>query len=178
MQENLTLYPKFVVSQNDLENGTRDTYYSEDCDPMMPVVFVAEEGLSKDDLLGRISWEALTGELPEDFTFFADGENYTLTPVGGYEEGCLYRVTIPEGMSFADLDEEVLEYTFRIHKDDSVIVELSDSIKYVNRDDMLEGGTDNTFAMTAEQAEKYAFAVGDVLCMGCLLYTSDAADEL
>lgn len=25
---------------------------------------------------------------------------------------------------------------------------------------------DNTFAMTAEQAEKYAFAVGDVLCMG------------
>lgn len=166
VQENLTLYPKFVVSQNDLENGTRDTYYSEDCDPMMPVVFVAEEGLSKDDLLGRISWEALTGELPEDFTFFADGENYTLTPVGGYEEGCLYRVTIPEGMSFADLDEEVLEYTFRIHKDDSEIVELSDSIKYVNRDDMLEGGTDNTFAMTAEQAEKYAFAVGDVLCMG------------
>ena len=54
--------------------------------------------LSKDDLLGRISWEALTGELPEDFTFSADGENYTLTPVGGYEEGCLYRVTIPEGM--------------------------------------------------------------------------------
>lgn len=127
---------------------------------MMPVVFVAEEGLSKDDLLGRISWEALTGELPEDFTFFSDGENYTLTPVGGYEEGCLYRVTIPEGMSFADLDEEVLEYTFRIHKDDSEIVELSDSIKYVNRDDMLEGGTDNTFAMTAGEAEKYAFALG------------------
>lgn len=81
----------------------------------MSITLISDEEITTENLMQYVTIYAFTGDVPNSFNVTKTGDNeYTLTPVTAYDEGCKYRMTVVEGIRFKGLEDSVREYTFKI----------------------------------------------------------------
>lgn len=176
INEDMTVYASFVESADDFKSGVRTTYYVEDCAEYQPITLICDEEITANNVWEYITLFAYTGDTPENFVVTSnEKDEYTLVPETAYTAGCMYRMTAGEGVTFKGLDDTVNEYTFKIFKEESNIVEVRDNIKYLDKTKLIATENINEYMLSAEYFEENALAVGDVLCIdnGTKNFTED-----
>lgn len=176
INEDMTVYASFVESADDFKSGVRTTYYVEDCAEYQPITLICDEEITADNVWEYITLFAYTGDTPENFVVTSnEKDEYTLVPETAYTAGCMYRMTAGEGVTFKGLDDTVNEYTFKIFKEESNIVEVKDNIKYLDKTKLIATENINEYMLSAEYFEENALAVDDVICIdnGTKNFTED-----
>lgn len=176
VNEDMTLYASFEDSADDFQSGVRTTYYVEDYAEYQPITLICDDEITANNVWEYITLFAYTGDTPENYVVTSNAENeYTLVPETAYTAGCMYRMTAGEGVTFKGLDDTVNEYTFKIFKEESNIVEVKDNIKYLDKTKLTATDNINEYVVSAEYFEENALAVGDVLCIdnGTKNFTED-----
>lgn len=166
INEDMTVYASFVESADDFQSGVRTTYYVEDCAEYQPITFICDEEITADNVWEYITLFAYTGDTPENFVVTSnEKDEYTLVPETAYTAGCMYRMTAGEGVTFKGLDDTVNEYTFKIYKEQTNIIEVRDNIKYLDKAKLFATDKTDEYMVQADYFEENSLAVGDVLCI-------------
>lgn len=176
INEDMTVYASFVESADDFQSGVRTTYYVEDCAEYQPITLICDEEITANNVWEYITLFAYTGDTPENFVVTSnEKDEYTLVPETAYTAGCMYRMTAGEGVTFKGLDDTVNEYTFKIFKEESNIVEVKDNIKYLDKTKLTATENINEYMVSAEYFEENSLAVDDVICIdnGTKNFTED-----
>lgn len=176
INEDMTVYASFVESADDFQSGVRTTYYVEDCAEYQPITLICDEEITANNVWEYITLFAYTGDTPENFVVTSnEKDEYTLVPETAYTAGCMYRMTAGEGVTFKGLDDTVNEYTFKIYKEQTNIIEVRDNIKYLDKTKLIATENINEYMLSAEYFEENSLAVGDVLCIdnGTKNFTED-----
>lgn len=166
INEDMTVYASFVESVDDFQSGVRTTYYVEDCAEYQPITLICDEEITADNVWEYITLFAYTGDTPENFVVTSnEKDEYTLVPETAYTAGCMYRMTAGEGVTFKGLDDTVNEYTFKIYKEQTNIIEVRDNIKYLDKAKLFATDKTDEYMVQADYFEENSLAVGDVLCI-------------
>lgn len=166
INEDMTVYASFVESADDFQSGVRTTYYVEDCAEYQPITLICDEEITADNVWEYITLFAYTGDTPENFVVTSnEKDEYTLVPETAYTAGCMYRMTAGEGVTFKGLDDTVNEYTFKIYKEQTNIIEVMDNIKYLDKAKLFATDKTDEYMVQADYFEENSLAVGDVLCI-------------
>lgn len=166
INEDMTVYASFVESADDFQSGVRTTYYVEDCAEYQPIALICDEEITADNVWEYITLFAYTGDTPENFVVTSnEKDEYTLVPETAYTAGCMYRMTAGEGVTFKGLDDTVNEYTFKIYKEQTNIIEVRDNIKYLDKAKLFATDKTDEYMVRADYFEENSLAVGDVLCI-------------
>lgn len=166
INEDMTVYASFVESADDFQSGVRTTYYVEDCAEYQPITLICDEEITADNVWEYITLFAYTGDTPESFVVTSnEKDEYTLVPETAYTAGCMYRMTAGEGVTFKGLDDTVNEYTFKIYKEQTNIIEVRDNIKYLDKAKLFATDKTDEYMVQADYFEENSLAVGDVLCI-------------
>ncbi len=166
VNEDITLYASFIDSIDNFNSAETTTYYVEDCAENYPITLICDEEITADNVWQYITLFAYTGDTPENYVVSSNGENeYTLVPETPYSKGCMYVMTVNEGVTFKDLDDTVDEYTFKIFKEESNIVELHDGIKYLDKTKLTATENINEYIVSADYFEANSLAIDDVICI-------------
>lgn len=166
INEDMTVYASFVESVDDFQSGVRTTYYVEDCAEYQPITLICDEEITADNVWEYITLFAYTGDTPENFVVTSnEKDEYTLVPETAYTAGCMYRMTAGEGVTFKGLDDTVNEYTFKIYKEQTNIIEVRDNIKYLDKAKLFATDKIDEYMVQADYFEENSLAVGDVLCI-------------
>lgn len=166
INEDMTVYASFVESADDFQSGVRTTYYVEDCAEYQPITLICDEEITADNVWEYITLFAYTGDTPENFVVTSnEKDEYTLVPETAYTAGCMYRMTAGEGVTFKGLDDTVNEYTFKIYKEQTSIIEVRDNIKYLDKAKLFATDKTDEYMVQADYFEENSLAVGDVLCI-------------
>jgi len=166
INEDMTVYASFVESADDFQSGVRTTYYVEDCAEYQPITLICDEEITADNVWEYITLFAYTGDTPENFVVTSnEKDEYTLVPETAYTAGCMYRMTAGEGVTFKGLDDTVNEYTFKIYKEQTNIIEARDNIKYLDKAKLFATDKTDEYMVQADYFEENSLAVGDVLCI-------------
>lgn len=166
INEDMTVYASFVESADDFQSGVRTTYYVEDCAEYQPITLICDEEITADNVWEYITLFAYTGDTPENFVVTSnEKDEYTLVPETTYTAGCMYRMTAGEGVTFKGLDDTVNEYTFKIYKEQTNIIEVRDNIKYLDKAKLFATDKTDEYMVQADYFEENSLAVGDVLCI-------------
>lgn len=166
INEDMTVYASFVESADDFQSGVRTTYYVEDCAEYQPITLICDEKITADNVWEYITLFAYTGDTPENFVVTSnEKDEYTLVPETAYTAGCMYRMTAGEGVTFKGLDDTVNEYTFKIYKEQTNIIEVRDNIKYLDKAKLFATDKTDEYMVQADYFEENSLAVGDVLCI-------------
>lgn len=166
VNEDTTLYASYVDSDDNFQLNKPSTYYAEDQSEKLAITLISDSEITADNLFDFISLRALTGEVPDKFIVTANGNEYTFIPESSYTAGCLYRMTVNDGVTIKGVGEEVTEYTFRIYKPESNILELNNEVKYLDKDKLI--ATDSEFEYIASKSyyNEQSLKVGDTVCLG------------
>lgn len=176
INEDMTVYASFVESADDFQSGVRTTYYVEDCAEYQPITLICDEEITADNVWEYITLFAYTGDTPKNFVVTSnEKDEYTLVPKTAYTAGCMYRMTAGEGVTFKGLDDTVNEYTFKIYKEQTNIIEVRDNIKYLDKAKLFATDKTDEYMVQADYFEENSLAVGDVLCIdnGTKNFTED-----
>lgn len=176
INEDMTVYASFVESADDFQSGVRTTYYVEDCAEYQPITLVCDEEITADNVWEYITLFAYTGDTPKNFVVTSnEKDEYTLVPETAYTAGCMYRMTAGEGVTFKGLDDTVNEYTFKIYKEQTNIIEVRDNIKYLDKAKLFATDKTDEYMVQEDYFEENSLAVGDVLCIdnGTKNFTED-----
>ena len=176
VNEDMTLYASFVDSADDFQSGVRTTYYVEDCAEYQPITLICDEEITADNVWEYITLFAYTGDTPENYVVTSnEKDEYTLVPETAYTAGCMYRMTAGEGVTFKGIDDTVNEYTFKIYKEQTNIIEVRDNIKYLDKAKLFATDKTDEYMVQADYFEENSLAVGDVLCIdnGTKNFTED-----
>lgn len=166
INEDMTVYASFVESADDFKSGVRTTYYVEDCAEYQPITLICDEEITADNVWEYITLFAYTGDTPENFVVTSnEKDEYTLVPETAYTAGCMYRMTAGEGVTFKGVEETVNEYTFKIYKEQTNIIEVRDNIKYLDKAKLFATDKTDEYMVQADYFEENSLAVGDVLCI-------------
>lgn len=166
INEDMTVYASFVESADDFQSGVRTTYYVEDCAEYQPITLICDEEITADNVWEYITLFAYTGDTPENFVVTSnEKDEYTLVPETAYTAGCMYRMTAGEGVTFKGLDDTVNEYTFKIYKEQTNIIEVRDNIKYLDKAKLFATDKTDEYMVQTDYFEENSLAVGDVLCI-------------
>ena len=166
INEDMTVYASFVESADDFQSGVRTTYYVEDCAEYQPITLICDEEITADNVWEYITLFAYTGDTPENFVVTSnEKDEYTLVPETAYTAGCMYRMTAGEGVTFKGLDDTVNEYTFKIYKEQTNIIEVRDNIKYLDKAKLFATDKTDEYMVQEDYFEENSLAVGDVLCI-------------
>ena len=166
INEDMTVYASFVESADDFQSGVRTTYYVEDCAEYQPITLICDEEITADNVWEYITLFAYTGDTPENFVVTSnEKDEYTLVPETAYTAGCMYRMTAGEGVTFKGLDDTVNEYTFKIYKEQTNIIEVRDNIKYLDKAKLFATDKTDEYMVQADYFEENSLAVGDVFCI-------------
>ena len=166
VNEDITLYASFIDSIDNFNSAETTTYYVEDCAENYPITLICDEEITADNVWQYITLFAYTGDTPENYVVSSNGENeYTLVPETPYSKGCMYLMTVNEGVTFKGLDDTVDEYTFKIFKEESNIVELHDGIKYLDKTKLTATENINEYIVSADYFEANSLAIDDVICI-------------
>lgn len=166
INEDMTVYASFVESADDFQSGVTTTYYVEDCAEYQPITLICDEEITADNVWEYITLFAYTGDTPENFVVTSnEKDEYTLVPETAYTAGCMYRMTAGEGVTFKGLDDTVNEYTFKIYKEQTNIIEVRDNIKYLDKAKLFATDKTDEYMVQADYFEENSLAVGDVLCI-------------
>lgn len=166
INEDMTVYASFVESADDFQSGVRTTYYVEDCAEYQPITLICDEEITADNVWEYITLFAYTGDTPENFVVTSnEKDEYTLVPETAYTAGCMYRMTAGEGVTFKGVEETVNEYTFKIYKEQTNIIEVRDNIKYLDKAKLFATDKTDEYMVQADYFEENSLAVGDVLCI-------------
>ena len=166
VNEDTTLYASYVDSDDNFQLNKPSTYYAEDQSEKLAITLISDSEITADNLFDFISLRALTGEVPDKFIVTANGNEYTFIPESSYTAGCLYRMTVNDGVTIKGVGGEVTEYTFRIYKPESNILELNNEVKYLDKDKLI--ATDSEFEYIASKSyyNEQSLKVGDTVCLG------------
>ncbi len=166
VNEDTILYASYVDSDDNFQLNKPSTYYAEDQSEKLAITLISDSEITADNLFDFISLRALTGEVPDKFIVTANGNEYTFIPESSYTAGCLYRMTVNDGVTIKGVGEEVTEYTFRIYKPESNILELNNEVKYLDKDKLI--ATDSEFEYIASKSyyNEQSLKVGDTVCLG------------
>lgn len=166
VNEDTTLYASYVDSDDNFQLNKPSTYYAEDQREKLAITLISDSEITADNLFDFISLRALTGEVPDKFIVTANGNEYTFIPESSYTAGCLYRMTVNDGVTIKGVGEEVTEYTFRIYKPESNILELNNEVKYLDKDKLI--ATDSEFEYIASKSyyNEQSLKAGDTVCLG------------
>lgn len=176
VNEDMTLYASFAESADDFQSGVRTTYYVEDCAEYQPITLICDEEITADNVWEYITLFAYTGDTPENYVVTSnEKDEYTLVPETAYTAGCMYRMTAGEGVTFKGIDDTVNEYTFKIYKEQTNIIEVRDNIKYLDKAKLFATDKTDEYMVQADYFEENSLAVGDVLCIdnGTKNFTED-----
>lgn len=176
INEDMTVYASFVESADDFKSGVRTTYYVEDCAEYQPITLICDEEITANNVWEYITLFAYTGDTPENFVVTSnEKDEYTLVPETAYTAGCMYRMTAGEGVTFKGIEETVNEYTFKIYKEQTNIIEVRDNIKYLDKAKLFATDKTDEYMVQADYFEENSLAVGDVLCIdnGTKNFTED-----
>ncbi len=176
VNEDMTLYASFAESADDFQSGVRTTYYVEDCAEYQPITLICDEEITADNVWQYITLFAYTGDTPKNFVVTSnEKDEYTLVPETAYTAGCMYRMTAGEGVTFKGIEETVNEYTFKIYKEQTNIIEVRDNIKYLDKAKLFATDKTDEYMVQADYFEENSLAVGDVLCIdnGTKNFTED-----
>lgn len=166
INEDMTVYASFVESADDFQSGVRTTYYVEDCAEYQPITLICDEEITANNVWEYITLFAYTGDTPENFVVTSnEKDEYTLVPETAYTAGCMYRMTAGEGVTFKGIDDTVNEYTFKIYKEQTNIIEVRDNIKYLDKAKLFATDKTDEYMVQADYFEENSLAVGDVLCI-------------
>lgn len=166
INEDMTVYASFVESADDFQSGVRTTYYVEDCAEYQPITLICDEEITANNVWEYITLFAYTGDTPKNFVVTSnEKDEYTLVPETAYTAGCMYRMTAGEGVTFKGLDDTVNEYTFKIYKEQTNIIEVRDNIKYLDKAKLFATDKTDEYMVQADYFEENSLAVGDVLCI-------------
>lgn len=176
VNEDMTLYASFAKSADDFQSGVRTTYYVEDCAEYQPITLICDEEITADNVWEYITLFAYTGDTPQNYVVTSnEKDEYTLVPETAYTAGCMYRMTAGEGVTFKGIEETVNEYTFKIYKEQTNIIEVRDNIKYLDKAKLFATDKTDEYMVQADYFEENSLAVGDVLCIdnGTKNFTED-----
>lgn len=172
IDKDITLYAGYTDTIIDINDFKENAIYEEDCDENVKISFICNKKLSSEQFLSSINIEALSGYLPEEFDVKISGNEYILSAIDGYSSGKLYKITIPNWIKFKDFDENIKEYSFRIHKELSEVVEMNEDIKYVLLSDLSsysdKDETNKTYQIiiSKNKQKEYKFQNEDIVCLG------------
>lgn len=166
VNEDTTLYASYVDSDDNFQLNKPSTYYAEDQSEKLAITLISDSEITADNLFDFISLRALTGEVPDKFIVAANGNEYTFIPESSYTAGCLYRMTVNDGVTIKGFGEEVTEYTFRIYKPESNILELNNEVKYLDKDKLTATDSEFEYIVSKSYYNEQALKVGDTVCLG------------
>lgn len=166
LENDITLYADFGDVLNDVEVDPKTAYYEEDCAADFAFTLVSDTPISSDNLLDAVDIEAITGDVPESFSVSASGNEYTVVPDQNYTDGGLYRVTRRDWLTFRDLEESVVEYSFRIYKADSMVLDMDTGIKYVDSSHFKDSESEYEYIVDSAYFVEKDIKAKDTLCLG------------
>lgn len=168
IDRDMTLYAMFQNAEDYRQIENQPDYYEEDCPTDKKVTLLSASPITAANLSQYMTLDVITGDEISEFEVSANGNAYTITPVGGYMEGGLYSMTVADGVTFQGLESYVREYAFRIYKAPVEHVELETGIIYLNKDELLKIDGENTYEYEISEAyfEEKQLAVGKTICIG------------
>lgn len=172
INEDLILYASYVEFPTEFYEDDVTSYYKENCNTDFSITVINESGFSKARFLSAVVLQVIFGDNPnlnvEEVGVDANGiaSKFVLSAVGGFTAGGKYKLTICDGLRYDGFEETVVDYVFDIYKAPVQNVELKDSIKYVDRNDVIFIDGNYKFNLPYESVSKYNLVEGDVLCLG------------
>lgn len=168
VEENKTLYAMFGDTEDSVDIAQQSDYYEEDCPVDKEVTLISSTSITAETLDNFITLDVITGDEISEFTVTANGDEYTVSPVGGYMEGGLYTMTAADGVTFKGLESSVREYSFRIYKAPSGIVEVNPGIIYLDETKLEEIDNDYIYqySLSKEYFDEKQLAAGKTVCIG------------
>lgn len=168
VEQDKTLYAMFQDSEDYMEIAEQPDYYEEDCPTDKKVTLISSVPITAETLSNFVTVDIITGDEIQGFTVTANGNEYTVAPIGGYMEGGLYTMTAADGVTFKGLESYVREYSFRIYKAPVEVVEVDPGIIYLD-ESMLEESDDDyiyQYALSKAYFEEKQLAAGKTICVG------------
>ena len=154
-----TLYAAYVPTQTNATIYEDPGKYVEACDPSYTFSIVSPVELTNKNLSDHVLITAYISQLP-DLNVTGSGGIYTISPSSPYTAGGHYRFELmDEGLSFSGESAAVRCLDFRIYKDTTSVVELSDDIIYVLWADVDTLGENAYYVPTSLGVE-----AGDTVC--------------
>ena len=117
------------------------------------------------------------GSDPVELSITGSGNNYTVSPVGGYKPGASYQLELAEGWVFADKAETIRAASFSIAMEEVENLKMSDEIAFIQDTDALKytvGGATHdvlTSDLLSEAGGSFAYdnaadlQPGDIICI-------------
>ena len=154
-----TLYASYTPTQANALAYEDPGKYAEDCDSNYTFSIVSPVELTNENLPDYVLITVYIGQLP-DLNVTGSGGIYTISPSSPYTAGGHYRFELmDEGLSFNGESAAVRCLDFRIYKDETSVVELSDDIIYVLWADVNTLGESAYYVPTSLGVE-----AGDTVC--------------
>lgn len=97
MEQNKTLYAMFKDWEDSVNIQHQPDYYEEDCPTDKKVTLISSTPITAETLGNFVTLDIITGDEIQGFTVTANGNEYTIAPIGGYMEGGLYTMTAADG---------------------------------------------------------------------------------
>lgn len=168
VEQNKTLYAMFKDSEDSVNIQHQPDYYEEDCPTDKKVTLISSTPITAETLGNFVTLDIITGDEIQGFTVTANGNEYTIAPIGGYMEGGLYTMTAADGVTFKGLESYVREYSFRIYKAPSEIVEVDPGIIYLDESKLQESNDDYIYqySLSKQYFDEKKLATGKTVCIG------------
>ncbi len=167
--QDLTCYP--LISSMGAISATGSTTATGLHDSEFRLVLCSEEDLTQKTVSDYLKVTSLFGELPELNVISLGEGKYRLD--SGFEKGGHYDVALlDESISFEGYDSTIRNYNLRIAAPHSEIVEVSDDIVEIPREDLINIQITNT-ETNAANAVLYA----DAIAVGSMIKLYEAEDE-
>lgn len=128
---NQTLYAQYAQRDYNFKEYTQPNQYIEDCPANFAVAVLSPVALTSANLQNYIE---ITSYSPDDvpaLTVTGGSGKYTISPLSPelYTQGCLYTLALKnDNIFFDEKDEGVRRLSFRIHKDETKIVQFKEGI--------------------------------------------------
>lgn len=168
VEQNKTVYAMFKDSEDSVNIQHQPDYYEEDCPTDKKVTLISSTPITAETLGNFVTLDIITGDEIQGFTVTANGNEYTIAPIGGYMEGGLYTMTAADGITFKGLESYVREYSFRIYKAPSEIVEVDPGIIYLDESKLQESNDDYIYqySLSKQYFDEKKLATGKTVCIG------------
>lgn len=153
------------------ETGNRDQVYESksaylpDCGASAPLVIHADTEITPENLSDYLTVQSDLGTLPDAFVVDPLGDgNYQITPKQDYQAGCVYDFSVSNGATIVTEDSASLtSLSQRIHKDEIEVVELQQSIIYLDWDAVIRDGSD--YQLYIPKSDTYTLSADSAFCL-------------
>ena len=164
-EANTKLYASYGDGVDQDQIHESQSAYLQDCDAAAPVVIHADTEITQENLGDYLTVHSDLGALPDAFLVDPLGDgNYRITPGQDYEAGCVYDFSTVNGATIVTEDSASLtSLSQRIHKDESEVVELQDTVVYLDWDTVIRDGSD--YKLYIPKSDAYTLSADTAFCL-------------